>query len=204
VATTDPEDILRGSVGRPEPGSVTIVGRDHRPVPRGVVGQLAFSRAFYPVRYWGGPGGQPDPPVLRDSDRPDWFYSDDLGRLDERGRLYIHGRLTHQIDRGGLKVDPVEVESALLDCPGVADAVVIGQADRVLGEKVVACVCPATGCRPTLEDVRRALAGTLSSYKLPDTLHLLEQIPRTPLGKVDLPGVCRLIAAVPDRDPTGR
>jgi acyl-CoA synthetase (AMP-forming)/AMP-acid ligase II len=175
VATTDPEDIIRGSVGRPPPGSVTIVGPDRTPVTVGEVGEVAFSRKIYPVRYWGD-----------SSLTGDWYYSGDLGQLDAEGRLYVHGRLKHQIDRGGLKVDPVEVENAIIRCPGIADAAVIGLPHTILGETVCACVVPETGARPTLEHIRAALSGELADYKLPEQLCVLGNIPRTPVGKVDL------------------
>ncbi|HKT03831.1 MAG TPA: class I adenylate-forming enzyme family protein [Rugosimonospora sp.] len=174
VATTDAADILRGSVGRPEPDSVAIVGPDRQPLPIGTTGEVAFSRAVYPVRYW---NTTPESP---------WYYSGDLGHLDEQGRLYIHGRLKHQIDRGGLKVDPVEVEAALLRCPGVADVAVVGQPNPVLGETVSACVVPVPGERPTLDGLRVALGETLAPFKLPEELFVLDAIPRTRIGKVDL------------------
>jgi len=187
VATTDRDDILRGSVGRPAPGSATIVGPDHEPLPIGEVGEIAFSRDVYPVRYWTeATNGSQEPQGVEKQKESRWYYSGDLGRLDEEGRLYVFGRLKHQIDRGGLKVDPVEVESALLECPGVSDAAVIGLPNPVLGETVCACVVPANGQAPNLEELRAALGGRLAPYKLPEELCVLDRIPRTQLGKVDL------------------
>ncbi|HEX6042036.1 fatty acid--CoA ligase family protein [Longimicrobium sp.] len=187
VATTDRDDIARGSVGRPAPGAVRVVDAEGRPLPAGAVGELAFSRRVYPVRYWGAAA----------PDEEEWYRSGDLGRLDEAGRLYVHGRLKHQIDRGGLKVDPLEVESALLRLPSVADAAVIGVPNPVLGETVCACVVPAPGRAPELEAVRAALAGELAPYKLPQALCLLDAIPRTRIGKVDLPALRAAAAAGP-------
>src|SRR5262249_45148632 len=146
TATTDREDVMRGSVGRPAPGSVIVVGPDRNPLPAGEVGELAFSRRVFPVNYWG---------EVRQTEG--WYYSGDLGRLDADGRLYVYGRLKHQIDRGGLKVDPVEVELALLGCDGVWDGAVIGTPNPALGESVCACVVPAPGRVITLDGLRRAL-----------------------------------------------
>jgi acyl-CoA synthetase (AMP-forming)/AMP-acid ligase II len=187
-ATTDREDILLGSVGRAEPGSVLVVDEDRNPLPAGEVGELAFSRRVFPVRYWGDADGVGD----------GWFYSGDRGRLDEEGRLYIYGRLKHQIDRGGLKVDPVEVETALLATPRVADGAVIGRPDPVLGEVVCACVVP-TGEEPSIRlgELRELLGRSLAPHKLPDELHLLAEIPRTPLGKVDLERLRAAVDALP-------
>lgn len=200
VATTDIGDILRGSVGRPEPGSVQVVGPNREPLPAGEVGEVAFSRKVYPVRYWGAADRltPPRPPATANGHASaDWYYSGDLGRLDDEGRLYIHGRIKHQIDRGGLKVDPVEVELALLRCPDVAEAAVIGQPNPVLGETVCACITPAPGRAPTLAELRAELSETLAPFKLPEQLHVLDGIPRTPIGKVDLPRLRGAIAPVP-------
>jgi acyl-CoA synthetase (AMP-forming)/AMP-acid ligase II len=188
VATTDQGDILSGSVGRPDPNSVAIVGPNRKPLPPGKVGEIAFSRRAYPVRYWGEPGSESLEAVTRDATEGGngWYYSGDLGRLDEKGRLYVFGRMKHQIDRGGLKIDPVEVEIALLECPGVSDAAVIGLPNPVLGETVCACVVPTSEQVPSLEQLRMVLSGMLAPYKLPEELCILDSIPRTRIGKVDL------------------
>jgi acyl-CoA synthetase (AMP-forming)/AMP-acid ligase II len=175
VATKDREDILLGSVGRPQPGSTRIVGPNHEDLPVGEIGEIAFSRKVYPVAYWSAGGAQSE-----------WFFSGDRGRLDEQGRLYVFGRFKHQIDRGGLKIDPIEVERVLLACGGIADAAVLGVPDPVLGETVCACVVPESGAAITLEGVRDAVGRELASFKLPTSLVILDSIPRTTLGKVNL------------------
>lgn len=84
-------------------------------------------------------------------------------------------------------MDPVEVECALLQCAGVFDAAVIGVPNPILGEAVRACVVPAKGqYAPSLAKLRELLARELAPYKLPDELCILDQIPRTQVGKVDL------------------
>lgn len=188
VATTDADDILLGSVGRPAPESVAIVGADREPLPAGDVGEIAFSRRVFPVRSWGEPGGAGG----------DWFYSGDRGRLDDEGRLYVYGRIKHQIDHGGLKVDPVEVETALLGCRGIADGTVLGVPDPVVGELVCACVA-VTGeqPQPRLGEIREELGKRLAPFKLPEELRYLDAIPRTQVGKVDLAALREQIATVP-------
>ncbi|HET7463885.1 MAG TPA: fatty acid--CoA ligase family protein, partial [Longimicrobium sp.] len=181
VATLDPGEILVGSVGRPEPGSVVIAGARRRPVPPGEPGEIAFSRAVFPVRYWSGPAGGQPRSVTRG-----WYYTGDLGRLDADGRLFVLGRLGHRINRGGSKVDPAEVEAALLECPGVAEAAVLGAPHPVLGEVVCACIVPSRTPAPTLDEVRAALGGSLAPYKLPEELRVVAAIPRSILGKVDV------------------
>jgi len=155
------------------------VGPGDEPLPPGETGEIAFSRAFFPVRYWGGPAAEAE----------GWYHSGDLGRFDEEGRLYVLGRIKHQINSGGLKVDLAEVEAALARAPGVHDAAVLGIPHPVYGETVCACVVPALGAAPTLEDLRAELGRVLAPHKLPRELCLVDQIPRTRLGKVDLPAL---------------
>lgn len=187
VATTDRDAVLLGSVGKPMPGAVAIVDENRAPLPAGEVGEIAFSREVYPVRYWPGPGSQvQEAGTARPNSEDRWFYSGDLGRLDDQGHLYVLGRLKHQINRGGLHVDPVEVELALLQCPGVSDAAVVGLPDPILGEVVCACVVPEPGQMPSLEQLRTELSRQLAHHKLPEALQIVPEIPRTEIGKVDL------------------
>lgn len=179
VATRDRDDILAGSVGRPEPeGSVAVLDADGRPLPHDEVGEIAFARECNPVRYWGEPAAAAEQRAVG------WYRSGDLGRFDERGRLHVVGRIKHQINRGGLKIDPTEVEAALQLCRGIVDAAVVGVPNPFLDEVVCACVVPS-GAGPTLEDLRAELSGRLAPFKLPEELCVLERIPRTALGKVD-------------------
>lgn len=182
VSTTDREEMLAGSVGRPEPGYVAILGEDGAALGPEEVGEIAFWRQDWPVRYWRQPRN--GSPVAAQGD-DGWYRTGDLGRLDSEGRLYVLGRKSHQIDRGGMKVDPGEVEELLLACPGVSDGAVVGTPDDVLGEVVCACVVAEEGLDLTLADLQAALAHNLARFKLPEELCLVPSIPRTPLGKVD-------------------
>ncbi|HEX6539583.1 MAG TPA: class I adenylate-forming enzyme family protein [Candidatus Dormibacteraeota bacterium] len=197
VLTTDREDMLCGSVGRPAPNEVRIVADDGTPLPAGDVGEIAFNRTIAPVRHWGEESPRADGYAgSRPGDGGSWYYSGDLGRIDAAGRLHVMGRIKHLIDRGGLKVDPTEVTAAVLRCAGVADAAVIGTPNPVLGENICACVVPAASATVSLSDLRHRLAADLAHHKLPDELCVLAAIPRTAVGKVDLDA---LRAAVADR-----
>jgi non-ribosomal peptide synthetase component E (peptide arylation enzyme) len=175
--------VFRGPEGTAPNGTVRVVDViDHTPLPPATVGEIAFG-ADHPVRYWRAPD------VATDG----WYYTGDLGRVDPDGSVYVLGRLKELVNRGGLKVAPTEVESALARHPDVADAAVVATPDPVLGEAICACVVPAGEGAPGLEDVRAFLALSLARHKLPDELCLVEAIPRTKIGKVDRP---RLAAAV--------
>ena len=188
IVTTDRDDMLHGSVGRPLPNEVRIVSADGAPVAPGEIGEIAFNRTIAPVRHWGEPT-----PVAGESyegsrrgDDGAWYYSGDLGRIDDAGRLFLLGRIKHLIDRGGLKVDPVEIAAVVARCTGVADAAVIGTANPVLGESICACVVPDGSGHVTLAELRRQLARDLAPHKLPDELCIIDSVPRTPLGKTDI------------------
>lgn len=181
--------MLAGSVGRPSPGSVRVVDPDGRPVAAGATGEVSFRRhPGSPVPWGDGGGVQP------------WYRTGDQGRLDRNGWLYLTGRLKHQINRGGLKVDPVEVAGQLLGCAGVADAAVVGLPDPVLGEVPCACVVPADPARPpALEGLQGELRRVLAPYKLPAALHLIAEMPLTDNGKADVARLRRDVAAAAPR-----
>lgn len=184
TATTDRGAILRGSVGStvfaspdtgPAGGEVRVAGpADPAPLPPGEVGEIVYSTAR-PVHYWGGP----------EAGAEGWYRSGDLGRINADGGLVVLGRLEEVVNRGGLKVSPVEVEAALVRHPQIADVAVVGAPDPVLGQAICACVVPTGDDPPTLADLRAFLCPSLAHHKLPDELCSLERIPRSSLGKLD-------------------
>jgi acyl-CoA synthetase (AMP-forming)/AMP-acid ligase II len=181
--------MLAGSVGRPGPGSVRVVDPAGGPVAAGATGEVSFRRQpGSPVPWGSGAGVQP------------WYRTGDQGRIDRNGWLYLTGRLKHQINRGGLKVDPVEVVGQLLGCAGVADAAVVGLPDPVLGEVPCACVVPSDpGRPPALEEIQGELRRVLAPYKVPAALHLLAEMPLTDNGKADVARLRREVAAAAPR-----
>lgn len=205
VVTTDREEILAGCVGHPDPGWVSVFAPDGLALQPGDVGEIAFRRDMWPVSYWeneaspaGGTALEHAAPALSHAVDPHlWYRTGDLGRLDAEGRLYVLGRLKHQIDRGGLKVDPGEVEDLLVRCPGVADAAVVGAPNPVLGEVVCACVVRKPGSTLTLAALRARLAEDLAPFKLPEELCVLHELPRTASGKVDRGVLAAQVTAAP-------
>ncbi|HXM58268.1 MAG TPA: class I adenylate-forming enzyme family protein [Candidatus Dormibacteraeota bacterium] len=194
VTTTDRELMLRGSVGRVPPGAVAIVDQAHVPLPVGEVGEIAF-------RYRPGEAGVWQASRALDQAKR-WYYTGDLGRLDAEGHLYLAGRVKHQVNRGGMKIDPAEVLNELFGCEGVGDAAVIGIPDAFLGEAVCACVVPTFPDRPpTLEGLRRTLGERLAPHKLPEELYLVAEIPRTVNGKVEIAALRERAAAASARRP---
>src|SRR6185312_12895577 len=124
---------------------------------------------------------QPDPFA-----EPGWFRTDDLGAVDDSGVLRVLGRVDDAISTGGLTVLPQLVEAALARHPAVADCAVFGVADERLGERVVAAIVVATACAaPTLAELRAHVASTLPSTAAPREVHIVGELPRRGIGKVD-------------------
>jgi O-succinylbenzoic acid--CoA ligase len=126
---------------------------------------------------------------------PGWFRTDDLGALDDSGVLSVLGRVDDAISTGGLTVLPGPVEAALGTHPAVSDCAVFGLADDRLGQRVVAAVVIGIGSAvPTLDELRNHVARTLDITAAPRELHVIEELPRRGIGKVDRTALARRFA----------
>jgi len=115
-----------------------------------------------------------------------WFRTDDIGAVDDSGVLRVLGRVDDAISTGGLTVLPQLVEAALATHPAVADSAVFGVADDRLGQRVVAAIVVAPGdAAPTLADLRAHVASKLSPTAAPREVHIVDELPRRGIGKVD-------------------
>jgi acyl-CoA synthetase (AMP-forming)/AMP-acid ligase II len=174
----------RGSVGRAHPGSeLRVVDEDDgRVLGVDEVGLLEVKAGTL-------------------GDEAGWMRTTDLARIDADGFLFILGRADQAIIRGGFKVRPDDVRAALESHPAVRGAAVVGVADARLGAVPVAVV----ELRPGTGDVGAAelldhLGTRLAPYELPTAIELVELLPRTDSGKVDL-GAVRAIVE-PTATPT--
>jgi acyl-CoA synthetase (AMP-forming)/AMP-acid ligase II len=114
-----------------------------------------------------------------------WFRTGDVGRMVD-GRLAITGRKKDILIRGGENISVVEVEQLLGDCPGVAEAAVIGMPDELYGERVYAFVVRSPGAQPVDLSAVRAhfTARGVARYKTPEWVREVPALPRNGLGKV--------------------
>ena len=113
-----------------------------------------------------------------------WLPTGDAGWLDGGGRLHLHGRLDDLIVTGGENVWPAEVETALRSHPAVADCAVFGRSDATWGQRVVAAVVPRDASSPpSLEAIRDHVGALLGRHRAPRELVVVEELPRTALGK---------------------
>ena len=114
-----------------------------------------------------------------------WFRTGDVGRVDGDGFVWIEGRVSDMINRGGLKVFPAEVAEVLLLSPAVADAAVVGVPDDRLGEVPWAFVVPVEGGSAPEDDALIALCREhLAPYKVPVRFVTVDELPRNDIGKV--------------------
>ncbi|MER7926110.1 class I adenylate-forming enzyme family protein [Streptomyces sp. NPDC096057] len=156
-------DLLR-SVGRPAPG---VEVRVDDAGPDGI-GEI-HARADHFFR----------------SDAEGWLHSGDLGRVAEGGYLYLYGRGSDMIIRGGENVHPLEVETVLAAHPGVADVAVTGVPDERLGQTVVAFVVPNDPeAPPRPATLRSHTRARLSGFKVPVRWWFVDALPRNANGKV--------------------
>jgi fatty-acyl-CoA synthase len=172
-----------GSIGKPMMGTeVRLVDGDGRDVPTGTVGEMLFRGPHVCLGYWNDPER-----TAEALDEDGWFHSGDLARRDEEGFFYVAGREKDMIISGGVNVYPAEIEAALLLHAGVQDAAVVGVPDETWGEVSVAFVVPRPGCDPTPDDLMAHLGARIARFKVPKRYRLVEELPRTPYGKVVKP-----------------
>jgi O-succinylbenzoic acid--CoA ligase len=117
----------------------------------------------------------------------DTFTTDDLGELDDAGRLVVLGRADDVVVTGGEKVAPAAVEEALAAHPAVADVAVVGVADEEWGQRVVAVVVLRAPL--TLEQAREHVAQRLPRAAAPRELRVVDALPLLPSGKIDRVGL---------------
>ncbi len=181
VLTVNPPLGVRkvGSVGPAIPQvELRIVGEAGHPLPPGEVGEIVARGPNVMKGYLNRPAETAE--VLRDG----WYYTGDLGRVDQDGYYYIVDRKKDLILVGGLNVYPREVELALASHPAVAEAAVIGLPDPVRGEVPTALVVLRDGQQADTQELLQWCRQRLANYKVPRTIALVSQLPKTATGKI--------------------
>jgi acyl-CoA synthetase (AMP-forming)/AMP-acid ligase II len=118
-----------------------------------------------------------------------WFRTGDEGMLDEDGFLFLTGRLKEQINRGGEKISPIEIDEVLLRHPAVAEAVTFAIPHDKLGEEIGAAVVLAEGQEVTERELRSYLGERLAAFKVPRRIVFLVEIPKGATGKIQRIGL---------------
>jgi malonyl-CoA/methylmalonyl-CoA synthetase len=171
-------DAAAGTIGRPGGDVEVRIAAD---------GELRIRSPYCMVGYLG------DPERREAAFDPDgYFRTGDLAAQGEDGRFRLVGRAKDLINRGGLKVAPLEVEAVLAGHPDVASALVAGVPDPTSGEAVVAVVTAAPGGSPDPERLLAWAGDRLERYKLPARLKVVPALPTGVTGKADRGAVARL------------
>jgi long-chain acyl-CoA synthetase len=150
-------------------------------VAGGEVGELLIRGANVFDGYWN------DPRAPEESLKGGWYHTGDLMRRGEGDELWFVSRKKDIIIRGGTNISPVEVEQALVAShPAVREAAVVGIPDAVLGQRLFGFVMLAARTRDTVvSEILTNVATRLASYKIPEGLEILDELPRNALSKVD-------------------
>lgn len=142
-----------------------------------IIARLDSAEAF--AGYWNRPDA--DAKALRQG----WYFTGDMGWVDEDGELYVAGRVDDMIISGGENIHPVEVEEVLARHPQVRDVAVVGEPDEKWGERVVAFVVPSTpGLTAATLDRYCRESADLADFKRPRRVVFVSQIPKTASGKI--------------------
>lgn len=181
---------VMGSCGLPIPGQqVRIVDPlSRRDVAQGEEGELIVRGPNLMLRYHRKP--EETARALVDG----WYLTGDLARADANGFLTITGRLKEIIIRGGQNIAPAEIEEVVAQFPGVLDNAVVGAKHAALGEVPVLFLVPKPGARIAEEELRAFCRRHLSPYKVPDSVRLIDRIPRTGSGKIQRFELQKLLA----------
>ena len=113
-----------------------------------------------------------------------WFRTGDIAVADERGYLHIVDRMKEVVITGGFNVYPSEVESAMRDHDGIRDIAVVGLANELGVEEVVAAVVTVDGLLPDVDELRKSVKERLAAYKVPRRVYVVDELPRNEMGKV--------------------
>jgi acetyl-CoA synthetase len=176
-----------GSATRPFPGVIVdVVTRQGEPVPAGAGGYLVIKQPWpsmlrtifndpdrYVSQYW--------------SDIPGVYFAGDGARKDEDGYFWIMGRVDDVINVSGHRLSTMEVESALVAHPSVAEAAVVARPDEVKGQAIAAFVTLELGNEPSTElkeELRRWVAKEIGALAKPDDIRFSDALPKTRSGKI--------------------
>jgi acetyl-CoA synthetase len=176
-----------GSCCKPLPGVVPeIVGEDRKPVPVGVGGWLTIAKPWpgmlrgiwgdderYKLQYW--------------TDVPHKYLCGDNARKDEDGYYWIMGRIDDVLNVSGHRLSTIEIESALVSHPAVAEAAAVGRPHEIKGEAVAVFVTLTTGYEPSdqlRQELKAHVRKEIGALAVPDDIRFTTALPKTRSGKI--------------------
>ena len=178
-----PREAKTSSVGVATGIEVAILDKDNKVLAAGERGEVAIRGATVVSGYENNPAANAT--AFTDG----WFRTGDEGMLDDEGYLFLTGRLKEQINRGGEKISPLEIDGVLLRHPAVAEAVAFAIPHDKLGEEIGAVVVLAPGAVANESQLRAFVGEHLAAFKVPRRILIVEEIPKGATGKVQRIGM---------------
>ena len=169
------------TVGKPRKGvKAKICNAEGIELDQGEIGEIWISSPATMSGYWNDPEATDD--VLKNG----WLKTGDLAYVNDNECFVLAGRTKEMFIRGGYNVYPLEVEGVLSSHSKVSEIAIVPQLDEVMGEIGVAVVVPrAIKNPPTLEELREHGSRELASFKLPEVVVIINEIPRNATDKID-------------------
>jgi long-chain acyl-CoA synthetase len=181
------ENTRHNSIGLPMPGTeMRIVDEGDGTIeqPPGTPGEIIVKGAQVMQGYWENPEAT-DQVMKKGPDNTDgWFYTGDIGTMDEDGFFHIVDRKNDMIISGGYNIYPAEVEAVLFEHPAVLEAAVFGIPHGVRGENVKTAIVLKPGHTATADDITAFCRERLAAYKVPKIVEFKEDLPKSIVGKV--------------------
>jgi acyl-CoA synthetase (AMP-forming)/AMP-acid ligase II len=143
------------------------------------VGEICIKGPSLMKGYWNLPEATAE--TLRNG----WLHTGDIGRMDEAGYVFILDRTKDMLISGGLNVYPREIEEVLLRHAAISEVAVVGIPSDQWGELPHAFVVTARGQTITAEEVMAFAAANLAGFKKPRSVDFVDELPKTPIGKID-------------------
>jgi long-chain acyl-CoA synthetase len=188
AATLDPIDHARPrSIGVPVPDTdVKIVDVDTgtQELPVGEIGEIIIKGPQVMKGYWNLPTETANALRVGPDGQPGWFYSGDIGYMDEDGYFHIADRKKDMIIAGGYNIYPADVEAVLFEHPQIKEAAVVGIADPRRGEMVKAFIVLKEGETATEEGMIAFCREQMAAYKVPRMVEFRADLPKSIIGKV--------------------
>jgi long-chain acyl-CoA synthetase len=168
-----------GSIGTPIEGvEMKVVDEDGKDVEQGEVGEIVIKGHNVMKGYWDREEATTE--AIKDG----WFYTGDMGKVDEDGYFFIVDRKKEMIIRGGYNVYPREIEEVLYEHPAVAEAAVVGVPDDSMGEEVGAAIALKKGEEVSEDELRDFVKNEVANYKYPRRIWFVDELPKGPTGKI--------------------
>jgi acyl-CoA ligase (AMP-forming) (exosortase A-associated) len=186
------------SMGKAIPNTeILVINEDGKPCRPGELGELVHRGPTVSMGYWGHPELtanvlRPHPFRLPEQGEVEKVcYSGDYVKMDEDEFLYFVARRDTMIKSSGFRISPTEVEEVLFKSGLVKSAAVIGIPDAVVGQSIKAFVVSREGEVLQVEELREFCAANMPRHMVPKVIEMLDDMPKTPSGKVDYPALRR-------------